>query len=183
MKRHLLILALLACALQAQAQGTMQFQATLTGSAEVPPNSDPTIGTGAFGLSGSLLSFVVTVPSDNFIPMSGYLQGPALPGANGPILFDLGGPTFHSGNSFGSPPFATFFSPAAPPLGAGPFLLTDAQIAQLESGLWYVNITSAANPDGQLRGQILPVPEPSVLALLGSGAVLASVLRRRFRQA
>src|SRR5713226_9799496 len=104
MKRRLPILLLLACALQAQAQGTILFQATLTGSAVVPTNSDPTIGTGEFGRSGSLLSFVVTVPSDNFIPMSGYLRGPALPGANGPILFDLGGPTFHSGNSFGSPP-------------------------------------------------------------------------------
>src|SRR5713101_3068496 len=128
MKRHLLILALLACALQAQAQGTIQFQATLTGSAEVPPNSDPTIGTGTFGLNGNLLSFLVDEPSDNFIPMSGYIQGPASPGANGPIIFYLGGPTFHSGNSFGSPPFARFASPASPPFGADPFPLTDTQI-------------------------------------------------------
>jgi len=44
-------------------------------------------------------------------------------------------------------------------------------LSQLESGLWYVNVTSAGHLDGQVRGQILPVPEPSVLALLGSGAV------------
>src|SRR6266487_1415804 len=182
MKRHLLILALLACALQAQAQGTMLFQAILTGSAEVPPNSDPTIGTGRFSLDGNLLSFRVDVPAVSFISESGYIQGPALPGGNGPVIFDLGGPTFKGGCSFGCPPEYLFFSPPIPPFGADPFPLTDAQIVQLESGLWYVNVTSAANPGGQLRGQILPVPEPPVLALLGSGAVLASVLRLRFRQ-
>jgi hypothetical protein len=45
-----------------------------------------------------------------------------------------------------------------------------------------VNITSAANPDGQLRGQILPVPEPSAFALLVSGAALALWFRRRSGQ-
>ena len=182
MKRHLLILALLACALKAQAQGTLQFQATLTGSAEVPPNSDPTTAIGIFSLDANLLSFRVDVPAVTFISVSGYIQGPASPGANAPIIFDLGGPTFHSGNSFGSPPYYGFGSPAVPPFGAGPFPLTDAQIAQLEAGLWYENITSAARPDGQLRGQILPVPEPSTPIVLGVGALLLGcVFRRRSR--
>jgi len=169
----------LACALQAHAQGTIQFQASLTGSAEVPPNSDPTTAIGIFSLDGNLLSFRVDVPAVTFISLSGYIQGPASPGANAPIIFDLGGPTFHSGNSFGSPPYYGFGSPAVPPFGAGPFPLTDAQIAQLEAGLWYENITSAGQPDGQLRGQILPVPEPSAFALLLAGAGLAMFIRRR----
>src|SRR6266852_2610824 len=179
MKRLLLILVLPACALQAQAQGTIQFQATLTGSAEVPPNSDPTTAIGTFSLDGNILSFRVDVPAVTFISVSGYIQGPALPGANGPVIFDLGGPVFHSGNSLGSPPFYSFGSPAAPPFGAGPFQLTDAQIGQLEGCLWYENITSAANPGGQVRGQILPVPEPSALALLLSGAGVALFATRR----
>jgi len=158
-KRILLILALLACAVEpAQAQGTIRFKAILTGSNEVPPNNDPTIGTASFALDGNSLSFLVYVPSDNFIPMSAYIQGPALPGATGPIIFDLGGPTFHGGSSKGDPPFATFFSPATPPFGAGPFPLMDTQMNELESGLWYVNVTSVTNPDGQVRGQILPLP-------------------------
>ena len=37
------------------------------------------------------------------------------------------------------------------------FPLTGAQINELESGLWYANVTSAKQPDGQLRGQILLV--------------------------
>jgi len=182
MKRHLLILALLACAVQAQAQGTIQFQAALTGSAEVPPNSDPTLGTGSFTLDASVLSFYVDVPLVTFIAQSAFIQGPALPGANAPVIFDLGGPTFRPGNDFGVPPGYRFFSPFSGTFGAGPFPLTEAQVAQLESGLWYVNITSAANPDGQLRGQILPVPEPSAFALLLSGAGLALFAMKRKAQ-
>ena len=116
------------------------------------------------------MSFLVDVPSDNFIPLSAYIQGPVLPGENGPIIFNLGGPMFRPGNDFGTPPGYRFFSPEVlPGLGAGPFPLTESQINELESGLWYVNVTSAAFPNGQLRGQILEVPEPSTLPLLGLG--------------
>jgi len=176
MKTVALILTLLACAVQpAQAQGTLQFQAILTGSNEIPPNSDPTIGRGTFTLEGNSLSFLVDVPAVTFISVSGYIQGPALQGASGPIIFDLGGPTFKGGSTFGDPPVYRFASPASPPFGAGPFPLSAAQITELESGLWYVNITSFQLPDGQLRGQILPVPEPSMPALLGLGAGLAAL--------
>ncbi len=168
-KRSLQIVAMLACALAAQAQGTLQFHAALTGSDEVPPNTDPTIGTGTFSLTGNSLSFLVDVPATTFISVSGYIQGPASPGANAGIIFDLGGPVFRPGNDFGTPPGYRFSSPFDGTFGAGPFALTDAQINDLESGVWYVNITSAMHPDGQLRGQILAVPEPSVLALLGLG--------------
>ena len=166
----ILVFPLLAFA-SAQAQGTVQFRAILTGSSVVPPNSDPTIATGTFTLDGNSLSFLVDVPSDNFIPQSAYIQGPALSGGNGPKIFDLGAPRFLPGDSQGiNPPGYRFFSPEVlPGLGAGPFPLTEAQITELESGLWYVNVTSAAFPNGQLRGQILEVPEPCTLPLLGLG--------------
>ena len=155
----------------AQAQGIIQFNATLTGAQEVPPNNDPTIGQGYFTLDGNSLSFLVDIPAVTFISVSGYIQGPALPGSTAPIIFDLGGPVFHSGSSLGDPPVYRFASPASPPFGAGPFTLSDAQITDLLSGLWYVNITSAGQPDGQLRGQILEVPEPSTWTLFGLGSL------------
>ena len=33
--------------------------------------------------------------------------------------------------------------------------LTDAQIADLQAGLWYFNVHTAQYPDGELRGQVL----------------------------
>jgi len=57
------------------------------------------------------------------------------------------------------PPGYRFFSPEIlPGLGAGPFPLSGAQINELEGGLWYVNVTSAMLPGGQIRGQVLPLP-------------------------
>ena len=166
MKRLLLVLALLACALWAQAQGTLQFHATLTGSQVVPPNSDPTIGRGDFWLIDGLLHFQVDVPAVTFSSMSGAIHGPALPSSLAPVIFDLGGPGIYPGSSLGDPQGYRFFSPFDGTFGAGPFTLTSGQISQLQAGLWYVEITSFTLPNGQLRGQILPVPEPSVWALL-----------------
>jgi hypothetical protein len=37
----------------------------------------------------------------------------------------------------------------------GSATLTDAQIAQLEAGKWYVNIHTAANKGGEIRGQLV----------------------------
>ena len=155
MKRNALTLSLVACALWAQAQGAFQFTATLTGAKEVPPNGDPTVATGMFTLDGNLLNFKVDVPSITFIPNNAYMQGPAPLGANGPIIFDLGGPTITPGNEFGTPPVYHFFSPFGGVFGAGPFALSDTQISDLQNGLWYVNVTTDALPNGQLRGQII----------------------------
>ena len=35
--------------------------------------------------------------------------------------------------------------------------LTDAQIADLNAGKWYFNIHTAANPGGEIRGQLKEV--------------------------
>ena len=37
----------------------------------------------------------------------------------------------------------------------GSATLTDAQAADLAAGKWYVNVHTAANKDGEIRGQVL----------------------------
>ncbi len=152
----IVVIALFACALTAQAQSTFQFQATLTGANEVPPNSDPTVAIGTFSLTENSLSFFVNVPAVYFLSANAYIQGPTSPWSNGPVLFDLGGPVFQGGSpDFGVPPAYIFFSPFNGTFGAGPFALTQQQLQDLESGLYYANVTSYASTKGQVRGQIL----------------------------
>jgi len=63
--------------------------------------------------------------------------------------------------------------------GTGGFTIAQ-QVTQLESSLWYINVHSTTFGGGEIRGQILPVPEPSTLALLALGAgALVWRLRRR----
>jgi hypothetical protein len=64
-----------------------------------------------------------------------HIHGPADPGANAPIVVPF------TGNL------------ASPIKGSA--TLTDAQIAQLEAGKWYVNIHTEANKPGEIRGQLI----------------------------
>jgi len=64
-----------------------------------------------------------------------HIHGPADPGANAGIVVPF------TGNL------------ASPIKGSA--TLTDAQIAQLEAGKWYVNIHAEANKPGEIRGQLV----------------------------
>ena len=110
-----------------------------------------------------------------------HIHGPGAAGNNAGVIYFLSSPA----------PFTT----TGPGIRSGTFSgtmnLTDptqngvtytvaSQIADLENGLWYINVHSTAFGGGEIRGQIIPVPEPSTLALLGLGAgALVWRLRRR----
>src|SRR6266545_2399824 len=111
-----------------------------------------------------------------------HIHGPADAGVNAGVLYFLSspatftttGPGIRSGTISGTLNLLD---------GTGGFTIAQ-QISQLESSLWYVNIhsdgTQGGFPGGEIRGQILPVPEPSTLALLGLGAgALTWRLRRK----
>jgi hypothetical protein len=88
------------------------------------------------------------------------LHGPAPLGETAPVLFNL-------------QPFHAFaLNPAQGGQIVGAVTLDGAQEAGLLAGLNYINIYTPANLGGELRGQLILVPEPHPLALvLGAGAL------------
>jgi hypothetical protein len=129
---------LLAFASRANA-ATAAYKADLKGATEVPPNT--TTGTGTITATFDPATKELTW-SGSFSGLSGdataaHFHGPAEAGKNAGVAVWI--------STKGSP----FTSPFK-----GSATLTDAQASDLGSGLWYVNIHTAANPGGELRGQL-----------------------------
>ena len=91
-----------------------------------------------------------------------HFHGPAAAGANASVLYDLAGFTTLGGTS------GTFSGTFSLTAGTGGFSIAQ-QVSQLEGGLWYLNVHSATFGGGEIRGQVLPIPEPSTLGFLRLG--------------
>ena len=163
----------------------MSFAATENFTVSLDAAQAGTVGAGGTGSGSGTLSYdtVASTLTLNNITYSGlsanstfaHIHGSdtSVPGQSAGVLYDLAGFTTLGGTSGA-------FNGTVPLVdGTGGFSLAQ-QISQLEGGLWYINIHSANFGGGEIRGQILPVPEPSSLALLGLGAgALVWRLRRR----
>ena len=127
------------CALGVSAcAAPMTFQSSMSGAQESPRTSSSGTGTMTAKLYPDTRALNYTV---NYTGLSGpataaHIHGPADTGSNGPVLV----------------PFA---SPAAPITGTT--VLTEAQQDALIAGKTYVNVHTAANPGGEIRGQIARV--------------------------
>jgi hypothetical protein len=113
------------------------YKADLTGAAQVPPNT--TKGTGAlmatYDPTSKKLTYTVTYKDLSGPATAAHFHGPAAAGANAGVVV-----------------------PAAAPLASpikGEATLTDAQAADLAAGRWYFNVHTAANPPGEIRGQVM----------------------------
>jgi hypothetical protein len=110
-------------------------KADLKGSNEVPPNNSTATGTAVATLDTQTRTVTYT------ITFSG-LSGPVV-GAH------FHGPSPAGGNAGIALPFKTVQSPIE-----GSATLTENQAADLVAGKWYANLHTAANPGGELRGQM-----------------------------
>jgi hypothetical protein len=160
MKKIIAVLAVLCSLAISNAQ---TYQATLDGLQEVPPNASPAFGLGDFTLSGTNLSVTTGTYQDLLGGATIVTIQDAPVGVIGPKVFLLTLDT--PGSTTGT------FS------GLGG--LTAAQITDLNAGNLYVNIRSSVFPGGELRGQILAVPEPTSLALFGIGSLVLIAKRRK----
>ena len=136
MFRSALILSV-ACLFCAAAQAeTVAFNATLNGASEVPAKTTDGKGTASASLDTAtkVLTYGVQYSGLSGPATAGHFHGPADPGANAGVAM----------------PFPTPTSPIQ-----GTATLTDAQMADLMAGKWYANVHTAANPGGEIRGQMV----------------------------
>jgi hypothetical protein len=155
---------------------TLTFTATMTGAEETPPNGSTGTGFATVTLNGDLLTV-----QESFTGLTG---GPASaahihcctpPGVAAPVVIPF--PTFPAATSG---IFTQTFDLSTFTFGGG--LNETTFLAGLTGGLAYVNIHNATFPGGEIRGQLLPTPEPASLMLLATGAMgLAGAVRRRVR--
>ncbi|MFN8546770.1 MAG: CHRD domain-containing protein [Candidatus Eisenbacteria bacterium] len=124
------------------AHAQASFTAKLTGSQEVPAVGTAAQGTASFTVTSSGLLYYVTVEGLSGQVVAAHIHaGPA--GVGGGVVFDLSGDF----NTAIAPNTATgIWTPA------GGF--TAARLAQLMAHGLYINVHTAANPGGEIRGQI-----------------------------
>ncbi|PWT90969.1 MAG: hypothetical protein C5B56_04560 [Proteobacteria bacterium] len=147
--------------------GATTFVASLRGGGELPPC--PSLGVGAariwYGSAPSPghppptnippLTVSVVLPF-GFYPTDGAIYGPAVPGEDGPLLYDLGQPAFWTNifcvETWGNPPICStnvWWGYQST------FNVTSNELNDLSAGLWYINVTSSNYPQGEIRGQVL----------------------------
>ncbi|VIO77578.1 CHRD domain-containing protein [Bradyrhizobium ivorense] len=114
-----------------------KFKVALDGKSEVPPNSSAATGTADidYDAASKKLSWKVTYSGLSGPATAAHFHGPAESGKNAGVAVAI--------------PNAT----SSPVEGSA--TLTDAQAADLLAGKYYVNIHTAANPGGEIRGQVM----------------------------
>ena len=114
-----------------------KFKATLDGKSETPPNTSAGTGTADIDWDAATkkLSWKLTYSGLSGPATAAHFHGPAEPGKNAGVAVAI--------------PNAT----SSPVEGSA--TLTDAQAADLAGGKYYVNVHTAANPGGEIRGQVM----------------------------
>ena len=128
--------ALTAAVLLAGPASAEKFKATLSGKSEVPPNASTATGTADIDYDPSTkkISWKLTYSGLSGPATAAHFHGPAETGKNAGVAVAI--------PNAGSSP------------AEGSATLTDAQASDLEAGKYYVNVHTAANPGGEIRGQV-----------------------------
>jgi len=114
-----------------------KMKVTLDGKSQVPPNTSAGTGTADldYDAPSKKLSWKITYSGLSGPATAAHFHGPAAAGANAGVKVPI--------------PNAT----SSPVEGSA--TLTDEQAADLMGGKYYINVHTAANPGGEIRGQVV----------------------------
>jgi len=117
-----------------------KMKATIDGKAQVPPNTSAAKGTADidYDAASKKLSWKLSYSGLSGPATAAHFHGPAEAGKNASPAIWIS----EKGQSFSSP-------------FKGSATLTDAQADDLQKGMWYANVHTAANPGGEIRGQVV----------------------------
>lgn len=129
-------LVLAGCGQMRPSQKMDIYEARLAGTQEVPPVNTAANGTAEIQLNTNtnVLTWKVTYTGLSGAATGAHIHGPAGPGQNAGVVIP-------------------FTNVTAQPI-SGQATITPAQFGDLAAGLWYVNVHTAANPGGEIRGQL-----------------------------
>jgi len=123
---------------QSATTNRIEYKATLDGQQEAPPVMTAGSGSGTIFLDRATgrLFWDISIDGLSSPVTAAHLHGPAGPGVAADVQVPLE------------------VAASSPQRISGQAQLTDEQMRQVLSGLWYVNIHTEQHPDGEIRGQV-----------------------------
>ncbi len=124
------------------------FTATLNSGQEVPTNPSPAIGSATVQVDANQTNANVSLSFSGLTSneTGAHIHGPAALGENAGILFPLSNGQITNEQ----------------------ITLTQQQYSDLVNGKWYVNVHSENYPNGEIRGQLLPISSNTSTAVTGT---------------